>query len=164
MTISEAVHLVLEAGTMGVGGEIFIFDMGEPVKITDLALKMIKLAGLQPDRDIKILYTGLRPGEKLYEELLNDGENTMPTYHEKIKISKVIDYNYASVLADINELLALNNHNDCIAVVNKMKEIVPEFISKNSEYEELDNKEMLLIEDKPLSGVNGQITYAIQTT
>jgi len=164
MTISEAVHLVLEAGTMGVGGEIFIFDMGEPVKITDLALKMIKLAGLQPDRDIKILYTGLRPGEKLYEELLNDGENTMPTYHEKIKISKVIDYNYAGVLADINELLALNNHNDCIAVVNKMKEIVPEFISKNSEYEELDNKEMSLIEDKPLSGVNGQITYAIQTT
>jgi len=141
MTIPEAVHLVLEAGTMGIGGEIFIFDMGEPVKITDLALKMIKLAGLQPEKDIKIVYTGLRPGEKLYEELLNDGESTMPTYHEKIKISQVIDYNYEQVLADINELLALNKHNNILAVVNKMKEIVPEFISRNSKFEELDNKE-----------------------
>jgi FlaA1/EpsC-like NDP-sugar epimerase len=141
MTIPEAVHLVLEAGTMGIGGEIFIFDMGEPVKITDLALKMIKLAGLQPERDIKIVYTGLRPGEKLYEELLNDGESTMPTYHEKIKISQVIDYTYEHVLADVNELLTLNKQNNVVAVVNKMKTIVPEFISKNSEYEELDNKE-----------------------
>jgi FlaA1/EpsC-like NDP-sugar epimerase len=139
MTIPEAVHLVLEAGTMGIGGEIFIFDMGEPVKITDLALKMIKLAGLQPEKDIKIVYTGLRPGEKLYEELLNDGENTMPTYHEKIKISQVIDYDYEQVLADIDELLTLNKWNDVVAVVNKMKEIVPEFISKNSQFEELDN-------------------------
>jgi len=141
MTIPEAVHLVLEAGTMGIGGEIFIFDMGEPVKITDLALKMIKLAGLQPERDIKIIYTGLRPGEKLYEELLNDGESTMPTYHEKIKISQVIDYTYEHVLADVNELLTLNKQNNVVAVVNKMKAIVPEFISKNSEYEELDTKE-----------------------
>lgn len=140
MTIPEAVHLVLEAGTMGIGGEIFIFDMGEPVKITDLALKMIKLAGLQPERDIKIVYTGLRPGEKLYEELLNDGESTMPTYHEKIKISQVIDYSYKQVHADIKELLTLNDQNNVLAVVNKMKEIVPEFISKNSEFEELDNK------------------------
>lgn len=139
MTIPEAVHLVLEAGTMGTGGEIFIFDMGEPVKITDLALKMIKLAGLQPEKDIKIIYTGLRPGEKLYEELLNDGENTMPTYHEKIKISQVIDYDYERVLADIDELLTLNKWNDVVAVVNKMKEIVPEFISRNSQFEELDN-------------------------
>jgi FlaA1/EpsC-like NDP-sugar epimerase len=140
MTIPEAVHLVLEAGTMGTGGEIFIFDMGEPVKITDLALKMIKLAGLQPEKDIKIVYTGLRPGEKLYEELLNDGECTMPTYHDKIKISQVIDYGYEQVHADINELLALNKNNNILAVVNKMKEIVPEFISRNSKFEELDNK------------------------
>jgi len=139
MTIPEAVHLVLEAGTMGVGGEIFIFDMGEPVKITDLALKMIRLAGLEPERDIKILYTGLRPGEKLYEELLNDGENTMPTYHEKIKISRVIDYSYDQVVTDIVELLALNKQHDDIAIVNKMKAIVPEFISKNSQFEVLDN-------------------------
>jgi len=139
MTIPEAVHLVLEAGTMGIGGEIFIFDMGEPVKITDLALKMIRLAGLEPERDIKILYTGLRPGEKLYEELLNDGENTMPTYHEKIKISRVIDYSYDQVISDIAELLTLNKQHDDIAIVNKMKEIVPEFISKNSQFEVLDN-------------------------
>ena len=139
MTIPEAVHLVLEAGTMGIGGEIFIFDMGEPVKITDLALKMIKLAGLQPEKDIKIIYTGLRPGEKLYEELLNDGECTMPTYHEKIKISQVIDYDYEQVLADNDELLTLNKWNNIVAVVNKMKEIVQEFISKNSQFEDLDN-------------------------
>lgn len=140
MTIPEAVHLVLEAGTMGSGGEIFIFDMGEPVKIVDLALKMIKLAGLQPDKDIKIVYSGLRPGEKLYEELLNDGEHTMPTHHEKIKISEVINYPYGKVTDDINELLLLNKQNDDMAMVNKMKEIVPEFISKNSEFEGLDNK------------------------
>ena len=139
MTIPEAVHLVLEAGTMGIGGEIFIFDMGEPVKITDLALKMIKLAGLQPEKDIKIIYTGLRPGEKLYEELLNDGECTMPTYHEKIKISQVIDYDYEQVLADNDELLTLNKWNNIVAVVNKMKEIVPEYKSKNSQFEDLDN-------------------------
>ncbi|ASU35126.1 capsular polysaccharide biosynthesis protein, CapD [Mucilaginibacter xinganensis] len=145
MTIPEAVHLVLEAGTMGTGGEIFIFDMGDPVKITDLALKMIKLAGFQPERDIKIVYSGLRPGEKLYEELLNDGENTMPTYHEKIKISQVIDYSYDQVNSDISELIALNKQNDAMGVVNKMKEIVPEFISKNSEYEELDNKDVSVV-------------------
>ncbi|MGN6398382.1 MAG: polysaccharide biosynthesis protein [Mucilaginibacter sp.] len=145
MTIPEAVHLVLEAGTMGTGGEIFIFDMGEPVKIADLANKMIKLAGLQPEKDIKIVYSGLRPGEKLYEELLNDGENTMPTYHEKIKISKVIEYSYAQVNNDINELLALNKQNDILGVVNKMKEIVPEFLSKNSEFEVLDNKNVTLV-------------------
>lgn len=140
MTIPEAVHLVLEAGTMGSGGEIFIFDMGEPVKIVDLALKMIKLAGLQPDKDIKIVYSGLRPGEKLYEELLNDGENTMPTHHEKIKISEVINYPYKKVTDDINELIMLNNQGDDMAMVNKMKKIVPEFISKNSQFENLDNK------------------------
>jgi FlaA1/EpsC-like NDP-sugar epimerase len=147
MTIPEAVHLVLEAGTMGIGGEIFIFDMGEPVKITDLALKMIKLAGLEPEKDIKIVYTGLRPGEKLYEELLNDGESTMPTYNEKIKISRVIDYNYDLVMADIAELLELNKLNDVVAVVNKMKDMVPEFISRNSLYEELDSKELNVVKE-----------------
>ncbi|HWD87871.1 MAG TPA: nucleoside-diphosphate sugar epimerase/dehydratase [Mucilaginibacter sp.] len=139
MTIPEAVQLVLEAGTMGTGGEIFIFDMGEPVKITDLALKMIKLAGLQPEKDIKIVYTGLRPGEKLYEELLNLGELTMPTHHPKIKIAKVIAYSYKQVLKDMEELLELNKHYDEVALVNKMKDIVPEFISRNSHFEFLDN-------------------------
>ena len=141
MTIPEAVQLVLEAGTMGTGGEIFIFDMGQPVKITDLALKMIKLAGLQPDKDIKIVYTGLRPGEKLYEELLNAGERTMPTHHPKIKIAQVITYPYEAVAADIGELLELNKNQDDEAIVNKMKDIVPEFISKNSQYEYLDNND-----------------------
>ncbi|MCC8424874.1 nucleoside-diphosphate sugar epimerase/dehydratase [Mucilaginibacter sp. UR6-11] len=141
MTIPEAVQLVLEAGTMGIGGEIFTFDMGEPVKITDLATKMIKLAGLQPDKDIKIIYTGLRPGEKLYEELLNLGEHTLPTHNEKINISKVITYPYQEVANKIDELLALNQADDSdIAIVNKMKEIVPEFISKNSTFEILDKK------------------------
>ncbi|PAW93412.1 polysaccharide biosynthesis protein [Mucilaginibacter sp. MD40] len=139
MTIPEAVHLVLEAGTMGSGGEIFIFDMGEPVKIVDLALKMIKLAGLQPDRDIKIVFSGLRPGEKLYEELLNTGENTMPTHHEKIKISHVIKYPYKQVTDNVNELILLNNQGDEMATVSKMKDIVPEFLSKNSKFEHLDN-------------------------
>jgi len=138
MTIPEAVQLVLEAGTMGTGGEIFIFDMGEPVRITDLALKMIKLAGLQPERDIRIVYTGLRPGEKLYEELLNMGELTMATHHPKIKIAKVITYPYEQVVTDIEELLELNEKHDDIALVYKMKEIVPEFISKNSHFEFLD--------------------------
>ena len=139
MTIPEAVQLVLEAGTMGTGGEIFIFDMGEPVKITDLALKMIKLAGLQPDKDIRIVYTGLRPGEKLYEELLNLGELTMPTHHPKIKIAQVITYPYKQVVTDMEALLALNKQHDDVALVNKMKDIVPEFISKNSHFEFLDN-------------------------
>jgi len=141
MTIPEAVQLVLEAGTMGTGGEIFIFDMGQPVKITDLALKMIKLAGLQPEKDIKIVYTGLRPGEKLYEELLNAGERTMPTHHPKIKIAQVITYPYQAVAADIEALLKLNKGQDDEAIVNKMKEIVPEFISKNSQFEYLDNND-----------------------
>jgi FlaA1/EpsC-like NDP-sugar epimerase len=146
MTIPEAVQLVLEAGTMGEGGEIFIFDMGEPVKITDLAKKMIKLAGFQPDKDIKIVYTGLRPGEKLYEELLNLGEHTLPTHNEKIKISKVITYPFNKVASDINELLVLNKQHSEVAVVNKMKEIVPEFISKNSTFEGLDKKQDIIMQ------------------
>lgn len=146
MTIPEAVQLVLEAGTMGTGGEIFTFDMGEPVKITDLATKMIKLAGLQPDKDIKIIYTGLRPGEKLYEELLNHGEHTLPTHNEKINISKVITYPYQEVVDDISALLKLNQESNEIAIVNKMKEIVPEFISNNSEFEKLDKKKDILLQ------------------
>lgn len=139
MTIPEAVQLVLEAGTMGNGGEIFIFDMGEPVKIVDLARKMVKLAGLTPDVDIEIVYSGLRPGEKLYEELLNEEEKTIPTHHSKIKISKVRQYPYDQVVSDINELVALNKNGDDLKIVSKMKKIVPEFLSKNSRFEKLDS-------------------------
>ncbi|QMU27339.1 polysaccharide biosynthesis protein [Adhaeribacter radiodurans] len=151
MTIPEAVQLVLEAGSMGKGGEIFLFDMGEPVKIADLARKMIKLAGLIPDVDIKIVYTGLRPGEKLYEELLNKEEESIPTHHDKIKISKVRTYIYDKVASDIKELLTLvQKENDDYEIVKKMKDIVPEFLSKNSKYEELDygtaNNNSLLIQ------------------
>jgi len=138
MTISEAVQLVLEAGTMGQGGEIFVFDMGKPVKIVDMARKMIQLAGLEENRDIRITYTGLRPGEKLYEELLASAELTLPTHHEKISIAKVRNYAYEDASQSIDELLEINGKHDNRAVVLKMKQIVPEFLSKNSEYEELD--------------------------
>ncbi|MBX0333257.1 polysaccharide biosynthesis protein [Pontibacter sp. HSC-14F20] len=138
MTIPEAVQLVLEAGTMGRGGEIFIFDMGQPVKIVDLARKMVKLAGLTAN-DIEIVFSGLRPGEKLYEELLNQEELTIPTHHEKIKVSKVREYTYNKVLASINELLNLNKDGDELDTVRQMKKIVPEFKSKNSRFEELDS-------------------------
>jgi len=150
MTIPEAVQLVLEAAVMGYGGEIFIFDMGEPVKITDLANNMIRLAGLQPEKDIKIVYTGLRPGEKLYEELLNNGESTLPTHHEKIRISKVIANSYDEILANIKDLIALNSQNDILGVVKKMKVIVPEFISNNSIFGDLDK---ILTECPDLSGL-----------
>ena len=137
MTIPEAVQLVLEAGIMGKGAEIFIFDMGKPVKIVDLALKMIRLAGLTPDEDIKVVYTGLRPGEKLYEELLNKEEKTLPTHHEKIKIAKIIPCS-REVIREIEELINLGRLEDNYNLVKKMKELVPEFISKNSQYEQLD--------------------------
>lgn len=138
MTIPEACQLVLEAGSMGHGGEIFIFDMGEPVKIVDLARKMIRLAGHKPDVDIQISYTGLRPGEKLYEELLNIKEATQPTYHEKIMIAKVREYDFKEVEQEISELLKFANLYKNYMVVTKMKEIVPEYVSKNSQYERLD--------------------------
>lgn len=138
MTITESVQLVLEAAAMGKGGEIFIFDMGEPVKIADLASNMIKLTGLVPGKDIKIEFTGLRPGEKLYEELLNKEELTIPTHHEKIKISRVILYPYQYIQQKINELIHLNDCADEIEVVSKMKEIIPEFKSNNSRFSELD--------------------------
>ncbi|MBD0285458.1 MAG: polysaccharide biosynthesis protein [Bacteroidota bacterium] len=138
MTIPEAVQLVLEAGTMGKGGEIYVFDMGKPVRIVHLAHQMIKLAGLVPDKDIKIVYTGLRPGEKLYEELLNEKETTLPTHHEKIKIAKVVTYSYEQVSHDIDDLILMSHHEVNEIIVRKMKDIVPEFISNNSEYEKLD--------------------------
>lgn len=138
MTIPEASQLVLEAASMGKGGEIFIFDMGKPVVIADLAKKMIQLSGLELDKDIRIEYTGLRPGEKLYEELLANEENTIRTHHKKIMIAKVKSYDFASISRDIEDLIALFPAQDNMAIVKKMKEMVPEYISKNSAYEELD--------------------------
>lgn len=140
MTIPEACQLVLEAGNMGQGGEIFIFDMGQSVKIVDLAKKMIKLAGLALGKDIQIVFTGLRPGEKLYEELLFDKENTLPTHHPQIMIAKVREYNINEVSADFSEMVDILNQQDNLQIVAKMKEIVPEFKSKNSLYEKLDEK------------------------
>ncbi|EAR01103.1 nucleoside-diphosphate sugar epimerase/dehydratase [Maribacter sp. HTCC2170] len=140
MTIPEASQLVLEAAAMGRGGEIFIFDMGKSVKIFDLAKNMIKLSGLKYPDDIDIKITGLRPGEKLYEELLADGENTLPTYHKKIMIGKTRELDYAHVRSKIDELCISNmffNTN----TVRLMKEIVPEYVSNNSKYEQLDEKQ-----------------------
>jgi FlaA1/EpsC-like NDP-sugar epimerase len=138
MTIPEACSLVLEAGTMGRGGEIFVFDMGEPVKIIDLANKMIKLAGLTPVKDIRIDFTGLRPGEKLYEELLNKNEEVMPTHHKKIMIAKVNNQGSENIFANIHYLIELAKKNKNISVVKQMKAIVAEYKSKNSTYEKLD--------------------------
>jgi FlaA1/EpsC-like NDP-sugar epimerase len=140
MTISEAVQLVIDAGAMGSGGEIFIFDMGKSVKIIDLARKMIKLSGLEPDIDIQIKLIGLREGEKLYEELLNDKENTMPTYHKKILIANVRKVAYESITMQVGTLLSLLDQKDQNKVVEQMKRIVPEFVSNVSRYEALDQK------------------------
>src|SRR5690606_449694 len=125
MTIPEAVQLVLEAGTMGHGGQILVFDMGTPVRIADLARKMIRLAGLEEGKDIEIVYTGLRPGEKLYEELLNDAERVLPTYHPKISIAQVRRSEYAVVNKQITTLLANANDPDEAAIVRQMKMLVP---------------------------------------
>ena len=138
MTIPEACQLVLEAGSMGNGGEIFVFDMGTAVPIVTLAKKMIRLYGLVPNIDIDIKYTGLRPGEKLYEELLNDKENTMNTYHEKIMIAKVRPVDVDHVSEYFKNLRQLINENNDMLLVSKMKELVPEFVSNNSVFEELD--------------------------
>jgi FlaA1/EpsC-like NDP-sugar epimerase len=143
MTIPEACQLVLEAGYMGKGGEIFIFDMGKSVKIIDLAKKMIRLSGLTLGKDIQIVYTGLRPGEKIFEELLNDNENTIPTHHSKIMIGKVRSYDFENVKTNITELLNLYSDQNPTAIVAKMKQIVPEFISKNSPFEHLDDVQEL---------------------
>ncbi|HCN84104.1 MAG TPA: polysaccharide biosynthesis protein [Sphingobacteriaceae bacterium] len=140
MTIPEACRLVLEAGSMGEGGEIYIFDMGKSIKIAELAKKMIRLSGLIPNQDIAIEYSGLRPGEKLYEELLNDLENTVPTHHEKIMIAKTREYHFETISKHIEELIQLSCEYKDRQVVVKMKEIVPEFKSNNSIYEELDKQ------------------------
>jgi len=139
MTIPEACQLVLEAGNMGKGGEIYIFDMGKSTKIVDLARKMVKLSGLQLGKDIQIVYTGLRPGEKIFEELLNDNENTLATHHEKIMIGKVRTYNFIEVCEKLNSLIDSYNTQDNMRIVGLMKEMVPEFKSKNSIFESLDN-------------------------
>ena len=138
MTIPEASCLVLEAATLGNGGEIFCFDMGQPVKIADLAKNMIRLAGFEPGKDIEITYTGLRPGEKLYEELLNQKETTIPTKHKKILVAKVREYDYQEVAEQIESLIKLAKDGKVFPTVKLMKQIVPEFKSKNSVYEELD--------------------------
>lgn len=138
MTIPEACQLVLEASTIGKGGEVFIFDMGKSVKIIDLAKKMLKLSGLTLGKDIQMIYTGLRPGEKLFEELLNDEENTGPTPHEKIMIAKVVEYDEKYVKEAVENIISCIGKCDNYEIVRKMKEIVPEFISKNSIYEEID--------------------------
>ncbi|MCL2596859.1 MAG: polysaccharide biosynthesis protein [Paludibacter sp.] len=138
MTIPEACRLVLEASVIGKSGYIYIFDMGEPVKIVDLAKKMIELSGFVPEKDIKIEFTGLRPGEKLFEELLNDSEITEDTPHEKIKMAKVRKYNFADILTQINEIIEFAKNNKDKQLVCAMKTLVPEFKSKNSEFELLD--------------------------
>lgn len=141
MTIPEACQLVLEAGTMGSGGEIFLFDMGESVKIVDLAKKMIKLSGLELGKDIQLTFTGLRPGEKLYEELLTKGENNLPTHHRKIMIGKVREYDFDQINQQLTELVSLFSSQNNVKIVAKMKEIVPEYRSNNSEFEKLDKEE-----------------------
>ena len=138
MTIPEACRLVLEAATMSAGNQIFVFDMGESVKIDDLARRMIQLAGYTPDTDIKIEYSGLRPGEKLYEEVLSDHENTLPTNHSRIRIAKVREYSYPDALAAVDQLEHLSREVDIPTMVKLMKQVVPEFISKNSKFEKFD--------------------------
>ena len=140
MTITEACELVLQAGTMGKGGEIFVFDMGEPVKILNLATRMIKLSGFEPNVDIKLVYTGLRPGEKLYEELLSDSTKTMPTHHKKIMISKDPSMSFTEIEALTNKMYEVATQGDKTEVVRLLKQIVKEFKSNNSEYETLDKK------------------------
>ena len=133
--IPEACKLVLEAGTKGHGGEIFVFDMGKPVRIADLAKRMILLSGA---KNVQIEYTGLRAGEKLYEEVLNDEEGTLPSFNPKVRIAKVREYDYEQVNRDIEELVSISHTYNEMAIVKKMKEMVPEFKSKNSVYAELD--------------------------
>ena len=138
MTIPEACRLVLEAATMGEGYEIFVFDMGKPVKIADLAKKMISLAGFEPNKDIQIVFSGLRPGEKLYEELLSTKENTIPTGHKKISVAKVREYSYSAILPEYQKLWDLSRAMEKTETVRQMKAIVPEFKSQNSVYAQLD--------------------------
>ncbi|GGH21161.1 polysaccharide biosynthesis protein [Sphingobacterium alkalisoli] len=143
MTIPEACQLVIEAGSMGNGGEIFVFDMGKSVKIVDLAVKMIKLSGYIPYQDIDIKFTGLRPGEKLYEELLNDLENTLPTHHQKIMIAKVRENNFDAINQQLSILFEVIKTQNNLNIVRQMKAIVPEFRSQNSIYEQLDREQII---------------------
>lgn len=138
MTIPEACQLVIEAGVMGQGNEIFVFDMGQPVKIADLAKKIIRLAGKVPEVDIQIVYTGLRPGEKLYEELLNNAENVMPTYHDKIMIARVSEYDYDTVREKVDKLINSARQHYTLETVGLMKDLVPEFMSSNIAYQDLN--------------------------
>ena len=159
MLIPEACKLVLEAGTKGNGGEIFVFDMGKPVRIADLAKRMIALSNA---KNVEIKYTGLREGEKLYEEVLNELEGTKPTFHEKIRIAEVREYDYEAVCKDIDELVEISKQYDNMETVRKMKEIVPEYKSNNSVYEEIDreierNKNIRVQEKKQAKNV--QVMY-----
>jgi FlaA1/EpsC-like NDP-sugar epimerase len=138
MTIPEASQLVLEAAGMGKGGEIFLFNMGKSIKIVDLARKMIMLSGLKEGKDINIVYTGLRPGEKLYEELLADAENSLPTHHSQILIGKVREYEYEEVKIFIEELIKCFDTQNNELIVQRMKDLVPEFKSNNSVFQKLD--------------------------
>jgi FlaA1/EpsC-like NDP-sugar epimerase len=138
MTIPEASQLVLEAASMGKGGEIFVFDMGPSIKILDLARKMIQLSGLKEGKDIQITYTGLRPGEKLFEELLANSENTLPTHHKQILIGKVREYNYPEVKEIIDEMIRSFDTQNNVVIVQRMKDLVPEFKSNNSIFQKLD--------------------------
>ena len=138
MLIPEACRLVLEAGVKGNGGEIFVFDMGDPVKISDLAKRMIKLSGA---KDIEIKYTGLRPGEKLYEEVLSTEETTLPSFHDKIRIAKVRSYDYDKVDKLIIEMGEQCDNLSNLELVRMMKDMVPEYVSKHSVYEVLDRKQ-----------------------
>ena len=138
MTIPEACCLVMEASTLGEGGEIFVFDMGKPVKILDLARNMIRLAGYIPEKDIPIIFTGLRPGEKLYEELLNQKETTLPTTNEKIMVARVREFDFDQISGEVDQLIATSRQGKPFTTVKMMKQLVPEFISNNSIYEQLD--------------------------
>ncbi len=151
MTIPEACQLVLEAGAMGKGGEIFIFDMGEPVKIMDLALKMIKLAGYIPNKQIGIKITGLRPGEKLYEELLSDKSKTLPTHHKKIMIAIDQPGNFEEIQVSVEEIIKAATKLKSHKVVAKLKNLVPEFKSSNSTFETLDDTSIVSSEKKKIS-------------
>ncbi len=149
MTIPEACQLVLEAGSMGNGGEIFVFDMGEPVLISDLAKKMIRLYGLIPNIDIEINYTGLRPGEKLFEELLNDEENTTHTYHDKIMIAKVREVDLFDIKNHYDEFgTMINNSESEMMLVSKMKDLIPEFVSNNSVFQKLDSTIISMVDNR----------------
>ena len=146
MTIPEASQLVLEAGSMGEGGEIFVFDMGKPVPIVDLARKMVRLSGLVPNVDIEIKYTGLRPGEKLYEELLSDAENTLPTHHDKILVAKGRTESPIQLKDSFEQLFMYASLPEkTMEMVSVMKELVPEFISNNSIYESLDKEKATIV-------------------